>query len=158
MNMYSCKHTEIHRDTHTHTHTHTHIYIYIYIYAHVCVCTRMNDQNKDEIDPKRPPKGTTPNNYRPLTCLPIKWKILTVQIREKIYFLLTSRVKTGTEIMLQRIQRHRRTILYWSAHPQREQDRTQKGIWYGPTKLDDPIYPTPPLGQDMTQGQFFSGV
>ena len=24
---------------------------------------------------------------------------------------------------------------------------------------DDPIYPTPPLGQDMTQGQFFlSGV
>ena len=23
---------------------------------------------------------------------------------------------------------------------------------------DDPIYPTPPLGQDMTQGQFLSGV
>ena len=22
----------------------------------------------------------------------------------------------------------------------------------------DPIYPTPPLGQDMTQGQFLSGV
>ena len=21
--------------------------------------------------------------------------------------------------------------------------------------MDDPIYPTPPLGQDMTQGQFF---
>ena len=26
------------------------------------------------------------------------------------------------------------------------------------TQLDDPIYPTPPLGQDMTQGQFLSGV
>ena len=24
--------------------------------------------------------------------------------------------------------------------------------------LLDPIYPTPPLGQDMTQGQFLSGV
>ena len=23
---------------------------------------------------------------------------------------------------------------------------------------DDTIYPTPPLGQDMTQGQFLSGV
>ena len=23
---------------------------------------------------------------------------------------------------------------------------------------NDPIYPTPPLGQDMTQGQFLSGV
>ena len=23
---------------------------------------------------------------------------------------------------------------------------------------DDPIYPTPPLGQDMTHGQFLSGV
>ena len=26
------------------------------------------------------------------------------------------------------------------------------------TKIADPIYPTPPLGQDMTQGQFLSGV
>ena len=25
-------------------------------------------------------------------------------------------------------------------------------------KTDYPIYPTPPLGQDMTQGQFLSGV
>ena len=24
--------------------------------------------------------------------------------------------------------------------------------------VEDPIYPTPPLGQDMTQGQFLSGV
>ena len=25
-------------------------------------------------------------------------------------------------------------------------------------QINDPIYPTPPLGQDMTQGQFLSGV
>ena len=29
-------------------------------------------------------KGTAPNNYRPITCLPMMWKILTAQIREKI--------------------------------------------------------------------------
>ena len=38
-----------------------------------------------------PSKGTAPNNYRPITCLPIMWKILTAQIREKIYDSLTSR-------------------------------------------------------------------
>ena len=40
---------------------------------------------------KDPSKGITPNNYRPITCLPIMWKILTVQIREEIYYSLTSR-------------------------------------------------------------------
>ena len=51
-----------------------------------------------------------------------------------------------TEKIPQGIQRHRRTTLHWSAHPQWEQDemeksgygldRPQKSIWYGPTKLD----------------------
>ena len=36
-------------------------------------------------------KETTPNNYRSITCLPIMWKILTVQIRKEIYFSRTSR-------------------------------------------------------------------
>ena len=40
---------------------------------------------------KDPSKGTAPNNYRPITCLPMMWKILTAQIREKIYYSLTSR-------------------------------------------------------------------
>ena len=35
-------------------------------------------------------KGTAPNNYRPIMCLPIMWKILIAQIREEIYDLLTS--------------------------------------------------------------------
>ena len=44
-------------------------------------------------------------------------------------------------------QRYGRATIYWSAHPQEEQDKTekpsygldwlQKGIWYGPTKLDN---------------------
>ena len=40
---------------------------------------------------KDPSKGTAPNNYRPITCLPMMWKILTAQIREEIYNSLTSR-------------------------------------------------------------------
>ena len=33
-------------------------------------------------------KGTIPSNYRPITCLPIMWKILTAQIKEDIYYSL----------------------------------------------------------------------
>ena len=38
------------------------------------------------ITPRAPP-----NNYRPIICLPMMWKILTAQIREVIYYSLTSR-------------------------------------------------------------------
>ena len=40
---------------------------------------------------KDPSKGIAPNNYRPITCLPIMWNILTAKIREEIHYLLTSR-------------------------------------------------------------------
>ena len=56
-------------------------------------------------------------------------------------------VPWGTERMPQRIQRRRKVTLHRLAHPQREQDQTekssydldwlQKGIWYGPAKLDN---------------------
>ena len=29
----------------------------------------MDNKRKDHPDPKRPPKGTTSNSYRPITCL-----------------------------------------------------------------------------------------
>ena len=45
--------------------------------------TGMDGQRKDHPDPR---KGTTSNNYRSITGLPIMWKILTVQIREEIYY------------------------------------------------------------------------
>ena len=47
--------------------------------------TIMDDQRKD------PSKGTNPNNYRPITCLPMMWQIFTAQIREEIYYSLTNR-------------------------------------------------------------------
>ena len=52
---------------------------------------RMDNQRKNHMDLKDPIKGAAPNNYRPITCLPMMWKILTEQIREEIYYSLTSR-------------------------------------------------------------------
>ena len=40
---------------------------------------------------KDPNKGTAPNNHRPITCLPMMWKISIAQIREEIYYSLISR-------------------------------------------------------------------
>ena len=48
-------------------------------------------KGKTTLIQKDPLKGTTPNNYRPITCLPMMWKILTAQIRKAIYNSLTSR-------------------------------------------------------------------
>ena len=35
-------------------------------------------------------RTTASNNYRPITCLPMMWKILTAQIKEEIYYSLTN--------------------------------------------------------------------
>ena len=43
-------------------------------------------KGKTTLIQKDPSKGTAPNNY----CLPMMWKILTAQIREKIYYSLIS--------------------------------------------------------------------
>ena len=48
-------------------------------------------KGKTTLIQKDPSKGIAPNNYRPITCLPMMWKILTAQIREEIYYSLTSR-------------------------------------------------------------------
>ena len=48
-------------------------------------------KGKTTLIQKDPSKETAPNNYRRITCLPMMWKILTAQIRVKIYYLLTSR-------------------------------------------------------------------
>ena len=53
--------------------------------------TRMDDQRKDYINPKGPKQRNFSNNYRPVTCLTMTWKILTAQIWEKIYYSQTSR-------------------------------------------------------------------
>ena len=39
-------------------------------------------------DPEGPQNGTMLAIYRPITCLPIRWKILTADTKEVIYYLL----------------------------------------------------------------------
>ena len=54
--------------------------------------TWMDDQRKDHPDPKKKTrKGTYPNNYKPMTCLPMMCKILTAKIMEEIYNALINR-------------------------------------------------------------------
>ena len=48
-------------------------------------------KEKTTLIQKDPSKGTAPNNYRPKTCLPMMWKILTTQIREDINYSQISR-------------------------------------------------------------------
>ena len=89
---------------------------------------------------KDPSKGTAPNNYRPLICLPIMWKILTAQIREKIYYSLTSRGLFHDDQKGCRKGSRGTAELHTSTHPKWEQDKTektsygpdwlQKGMWY----------------------------
>ena len=38
-------------------------------------------KGKTTLIQKDPLKGTIPTNYRPKSCLPMMWKILTAQIR-----------------------------------------------------------------------------
>ena len=84
--------------------------------------TRRDDQRKDHIDPKRTLVKETPkkkNNHRPITCLPMMWKVL----KSRRLF------PEEKERMLQRIQRHSRGTLHISAHPKREQDQTEKSSY-----------------------------
>ena len=48
------------------------------------------DDQRTTLIQKNPNKGTAQTIYRPITCLPMMWKILTAQIREQIYYSLTS--------------------------------------------------------------------
>ena len=47
-------------------------------------------KGKTTLIQKDPCKENAPNNYRPITCLSMMWKILIAQIREKIFYSLTS--------------------------------------------------------------------
>ena len=55
--------------------------------AHVPECMT---KGKIPLIQKDSSKGTVRDNYRPITGLPMTWKILIAQIREEIYSLLTS--------------------------------------------------------------------
>ena len=57
-----------------------------------------DDQKKNHPDSKETStKGTASNNNKPITYLPMMWKILTVQIKAEIYYSQISRGKFSEE-------------------------------------------------------------
>ena len=106
-------------------------------------------KGKTKLIQKNPSKVTAPNNYRPITYLPMMWKILTTQIRKEIYYSLTSRGLFPEEQKgYRKGSRSTTELLYMAQHilkksktrrkkPRYVLDWQQKGIWYGPAKLDN---------------------
>ena len=88
----------------------------------------MDDHRQDHIDPKRLPKRKHPKQQQ-THKMPTYDVENTMGTNKERYLFLANKSQIapcGTERMQQMIQRNRRTTLHWSAHPQREQDKTQK--------------------------------
>ena len=111
--------------------------------------TRMDDQWKDQINPKRPKQRNRSKqlqNYKLRTY--DEDNINSTSKRRGILLAKKARVVLWVEgRMPQRTQKHSRVTLHRSTHPKWEQDQTekssygldwqQKGIRYGSTKLDN---------------------
>ena len=74
---------------------------------------------------KDPSKGTAPNNYRPITCIPMMWKILTAQVREEIYYSITS---SGLFPEEQKGSRGTAKLLYIDQHILNESKTRRKNL------------------------------
>ena len=86
-------------------------------------------KEKTTLIQKDPSKGTAPNNYRPITCLPMMWKILTAQIREKIYNSLTSRgLFPGEQKGCRKGSRGTAELLYIDQHILNESKTRRKNL------------------------------
>ena len=48
-------------------------------------------KGKTTLIQKDPEKGNAANNYRPIACLPLKWKLLTSVLAEKVYAHLSEK-------------------------------------------------------------------
>ena len=86
-------------------------------------------KEKTTLIQKDPLKGTTPNNYRPIICLPMMWKILIAQIREKIYnSLISHRIFPDKQKGCHKRTRDRKELLYIDQHILNESKLRQKNL------------------------------
>ena len=100
-------------------------------------------KGKTTLIQKEPSKGTVPNDYRFTTCLSIMCKILTAQIREKIYYSLTSRGLFPDERKgCRKGSRGTAELLYIDEHIQNESKTRRKNlamVWIDYKKAYDMI-------------------
>ena len=110
----------------------------------------MDDQRKYHSDSKRHPtnKGIAPNNYRPITCLPMMCKILRAKNWEEIFYsLISHRLFPEEEKRCHKWTRETDNLLYtdhtssWRAKRDEKcryvMDWLDKETRYGPSKLDN---------------------
>ena len=57
----------------------------------------MDDIRQDSSSLKDPSKGNAVDNYRPISCLPLMWKLMTGTIAESIYNFLNVNDKLPVE-------------------------------------------------------------
>ena len=89
----------------------------------------MDDLREDHSDPKRSRQRNPANNYRPITCLPMIWKMLTAQIKENIKYSLTSREIFPEEKKgCQKRSRGTEDILYIEQHVFNESKARRKNL------------------------------
>ena len=90
-------------------------------------------------------ENTPSNNYRPITCLPIMWIIVTAQIKEQIYYSLISRgISPDEQKGCCKRSRDRGKLLYIDQHIPNESKKNlaidtidnKRSLRYGPPKLD----------------------
>ena len=113
--------------------------------------TWMDNQRKGYIDPERPPQMNRPKELQAHNVPTNDVENINSTNKGRGLWFINKLwiVLWGTERIPQRIQRHRRTALLRTAHPQREQDQTekssyglnwqQKGIWNVFEKLDNKL-------------------
>ena len=113
--------------------------------------TGLDDQRKDHIDPKGPKQRNRSKQLQTHNLLTDDVENINSTNKERDLQLANKSwiVPWRTGRMLQRIQRHRRVTSHRSTHPKWEQEQTekssygldwlQKGIWYGPAKLDNKL-------------------
>ena len=86
-------------------------------------------KEKTTLIQKDPNKGTAPNNYRPITCLLMMWKILTAQIGEKICYSLTScRLFPDEQKVCRKGSRGTTELLYIDQHILNENKTRRKNL------------------------------
>ena len=86
-------------------------------------------KGKTTLIEKDPSKGTAPNNYRSITCLPMMWKILTAQKREEIYYSLISlRLFPDEQKGCRKGSRGTAELLYIDQHIQNESKNRRKNL------------------------------
>ena len=107
-------------------------------------------KGKTTLIQKDPLKRTAPTNYRPITCLPMIWKLLTAQIRDKIYYsLINHGISPDEPKGCRKRTRDSEELLYRDQHILNESktrrnnlamawsdEWKKKGLRYGPPKLD----------------------